>query len=109
MPAVMLWQWDDTLHVWVKAPAVVRNIRKTAVGPVVAGAHKLYWVACSPSAPGAEWQLTDDIAGGGAIVYDHFDPDKHSDHLIISPPMQFITGIWVEKFDHMFSLVFGYV
>jgi len=85
------------------------TIRVAAAGAVVAGAHNLYWVACSPDSPGAEWELTDAIAGGGAVKYDHFDPDKHSEHLIFDPPMKFTTGIWIEKFDHMHSLVFCYV
>lgn len=85
------------------------TVRKTAAGAVVAGAHNLYWVACSPDSPSAEWELTDAIAGGGAVVYDHFDSDKHSEHLIFDPPMKFATGIWIEKFDHMHSLVFCYV
>jgi len=84
------------------------TVRKTAAGAVVAGDHYLYWVACSPDSPGAEWELTDAIAGGGAVVYDHFDPDKHSEHLNFDPPMHFTTGIWIEKFDHMHSLLFCY-
>jgi len=85
------------------------TVRKTAAGQAIAGARKLYWIACSPDSPGAEWELTDAIAGGGAVVYDHFDPDKHSEHLVFDPPMKFATGIWIEKFDHMRSLVFCYV
>ncbi|GAG98845.1 unnamed protein product, partial [marine sediment metagenome] len=85
------------------------TIRKTAVGQAIAGAHHLYWIACSPDAPGAEWVLTDGIAGGGPIKYDHFDNDKHSEHLSFDPPIKFTTGIWIEKFDHMHSLVFCYI
>lgn len=85
------------------------TVRKTAAGAVVAGARKLFWIACSPDAPGGEWELTDAIAGGGAVVYDHFDVDKHSEHLVFDPPMKFTTGIWIEKFDHMHSLVFCYI
>jgi len=85
------------------------RIRMTATGRVgVAGAKKLFWIACSPDSPAAEWEITDADAGGGTVVYDHFDSDKHSDHLDFNPPMEFATGIWVEKFDHMKSLVFCY-
>jgi len=80
-----------------------------AVGQAVDRACKLYWIACSPDAPAAEWQLADKIGAGGAIVYDHFDNDKHSEQLLFTPPMPFIYGIWVLKFDKMFSLVFGYI
>lgn len=85
------------------------RIRMTATGRVgVAGAKKVFWIACSPDGPSAEWEITDADAGGGAIEYDHFDTDKHSDHIDFNPPMEFATGIWVEKFDHMKSLVFCY-
>jgi len=84
------------------------TIRKTAAGAVVAGAHNLYWVACSPDSPSAEWELSDDTDGSTAAVYDHFDSDKHSEHLNFDPPMKFATGIYIKKFDHMHSLVFCY-
>lgn len=85
------------------------RIRMTATGRVgVAGAKALFWIACSPDGPAAEWEISDSDAGGAAIEYDHFDADKHSDHLDFNPPMEFATGIWVEKFDHMKSLVFCY-
>lgn len=85
------------------------TVRHTAAGAVVAGAHNLYWVACSPDSPSAEWELSDDLDGSTAAVYDHFDSDKHSEHLIFDPPMKFSTGIYIKKFDHMHSLVFCYV
>jgi len=85
------------------------TVRHTAAGAVVAGSHNLYWISCSPDAPGAEFELTDAIAGGGAVVFDHFDPDKHSEIINLDPPMKFATGIWIEKFDHIHSLVFCYV
>ncbi|MBA7648416.1 hypothetical protein ES703_56202 [subsurface metagenome] len=84
------------------------TIRKTAAGAVVGGAHRLFWVACSPDAPAAEWELTDAVGGGQPVVYDHFDNDRHSEQLIFDPPMKFTTGIWIEKFDHMKSLTFCY-
>jgi len=85
------------------------RVRKTSTGRVgVAGAKKLFWIACSPDGPSAEWEISDSDVGGAAIEYDHFDTDKHSDHIDFNPPMEFATGIWVEKFDHMKSLVFCY-
>lgn len=92
-----------------RAELPTTEVRKTAAGAVVAGARKVYWIACSPDAPAAEWQLTDAIAGGAAIKYDHFDNDKHSDHITFDPSMKFSTGIWIEKFDHMASLTFCYI
>lgn len=114
------WVWNgatwDKMRSWTggiqkvgRAEIDSTTVRKVAVGAVVGGAHDLYWVACSPDAPNAEWELTDAIAGGGAVVYDHFDADKHSEHLIFDPPMKFATGIWIETFTNMKSLVFCYV
>jgi len=85
------------------------TVRYAAIGAVISGARKLFWVACSPDAPGAEWELSDDLDGSTAAVYDHFDNDKHSEHLIFDPPMKFSTGIYIKKFDHMHSLTFCYI
>jgi len=100
----------DTGILKVAKGAISPNrIRMTATGRVgVAGAKKLFWIACSPDSPAAEWELTDADAGGGAVVYDHFDSDRHSEQIDFDPPMEFATGIWVDKFDHMKSLVFCY-
>lgn len=117
---VALWGYNgatyDRLRTWSAGTLKIgragidsTTIRKIATGAVVAGAHELYWIACSPDSPSAEWELTDAIAGGATVVYDHFDNDKHSEHLNFDPPMKFASGIWIEKFDHMKSLVFCYV
>lgn len=89
-------------------PTFVYTRRRMVAGLVIAGVHNLYWIGCSPDSPSAEWELTDADVGGGAVVYDHFDNDKHSEQLIFDPPMKFTVGIYVEKFDHMHSLTFGY-
>jgi len=109
MPGAYEYVWNHITEEWEKAPAVVTTTRLVAEDTGIAGAHKLYWVACSPSGANAEWQLTDDIAPGGGIVYDHWDTDRHSEQLIFNPPMQFDTGIWVETFTNMTSLTFGYI
>lgn len=109
MPAQQnIWLWNSLLVKWEEAPAAVRHLRATGTGPVLAGRHKLHWVACTPSAPNAEWQLTDNTLPGAFIVYEHFDTDKESEQLNLIPPIQFVTGIYVEKFDNMTSLIFGY-
>ena len=109
MSSILLWAYNHITEDWERVPAVVRTVRVVALGQAVLGACKLYWIACSPDAPGAEFELTDDTATPGIVVYDHFDNDKHSEQLPLSPPMQFTKGIWVEKLDHIHSLVFGYV
>lgn len=90
-------------------PPTVTVWRMTGAGRVgPGGAKTLHWIACSPDSPSAEWELTDAAGPGGAVVYDHFDSDKHSEHLHFDPPMEFAVGIYIEKFDHMHSLVFCY-
>jgi len=106
---VALWLWDHIHNVWVKAPAVVSTVRVTGIEQAVARACKLYWIACSPDAPGSEFELQDGIGATPPEVYCHFDDDRHSEQLVLSPPMQFEKGIWVSKFDKMKCLYFGYV
>ena len=106
---VQLYEWDHIAGAWVKAPACVTSKRMVAVGQVVAGIHKLYWVECTPSGPTALWDLSDDLDGLGAIVLSHFDTDKHSDILQLSPPMRFVTGIYLKTFTAMTSVTFGYI
>lgn len=93
-----------------RAPIGATITRMTGLGQVgTAAAHDVYWISCSPDAPGAEWELSDATEAAQPIVYDHFDPDKHSEHLHFDPPYPFSNGIWVEKFDHMKSLVVCYI
>lgn len=108
-------QWDrlrtyDTGILKIgRAPIGATTLRVTAAGQVDdAGAKKLYWISCSPDAPGAEFELSDATEALQPVVFDHFDPDKHSEIINFDPPMEFANGIWVEKFDHIHSLVFCY-
>ena len=109
MGGVFLWLWDNANGVWEKAPASVASIRLTAAGLMVAGKHKLYWINCTPSGANSLWDLSDDITGLTAIVLSHWDTDRHSDVQILSPPMQFNTGIYLKTFTNMTSVTAGYV
>jgi len=106
---VAFWEWDATNNIWVKAPAVVITKRIVAVGQVVAGAHKLYWVVANPGVAASLFELTDATAALGAIVFDHFDTTRDGHVLSLSPPMQFVTGIYLETLTNVTSLIFGYV
>ena len=92
-----------------KQPEYVSTRRRLVPGQAVPWPCVLYWIGCSPDSPGAGWEITDSLIILGNIVYDHFDPDKHSEQLIFDPPIRFTVGIFIEKFDHMHSLTFGYV
>jgi len=109
MPSGFGWVFDYASELWLPEPASVVTKSKVATGQVIAGAHKLYWIACSPDSTGSEFELSDDTDGSTANVYCHFDSDKHSEHLSLSPPMQFSTGIYVKKFDKIKCLHFGYI
>ena len=89
-------------------PTFVYTIRATGTGLVLAGVHNLYWIVCSPDAAGSEFELLDNTILAGTEVYCHFDSDRHSEHLTLSPPMQFTFGIYVSKFDKIKCLHFGY-
>jgi len=104
-----LWEWDAANKIWVEKPAVVAVKRMTAVGQVIAGAHKLYWVDCNPSAGLSAWELTDDLVGGLAIVLDEFHTSRESHMINLNPPMPFTTGIYLKTFTNMNSITFGYV
>lgn len=90
-------------------PTFVYTKRAVGVGSVIAGVHNLYWIVCSPDSAGSEFELTDNTVAGGTEVYCHFDSDRHSEHLTLSPPMQFTKGIYVSKFDKIKCLHFGYI
>ena len=106
---VGIWLWDDANSVWLPAPACVVTIRMAAAGQVIAGAHKLYWLVTNPGAASSVLELTDAIAALGAVVFDHFDTTRDGHVMSLNPPMCFATGIYLETFTNMTSIIFGYV
>ena len=91
-----------------KAAIGPKRTRAIATGSVFAVPGKVHWIACNPKAPNALWELTDDLNGLSAVVYEHFDTDRHSDHLDYFPPLEFKVGCYVKTFTDMTSLVFSY-
>ena len=106
---VELWLWDYKNEVWVKQPAAVKTIRKIAVGEVVAGAARLYWISMNPSAANSVLEITDAVAIGGDIVFDMYHATRDHMHMLLNPPMPFVTGIWIETLTSFTSVMFGYV
>jgi len=104
-----IWLWNHITNEWEKAPAVVTTIRLVAAGQVAAGAHKLYWLHMNPSAGNSILELTDAIAALGAVIYDDFHTAKEGHIHTLNPPMPFSTGIYLETFTNMTSVLFGYV
>lgn len=109
MSGVMLWKWNHLNDTWEKVPAVVSPKRMAAAGQVIAGAHKLYWITCTPSAGNSVWELTDDLDGLGAVVLDCFSTSREGKGFSLTPPMPFDTGIYLKTFTNMTSVTFGYV
>ena len=109
MPGVFGWLYNYTTEEWERAPSRVSTLRLVAVGPVAAGAHKLYWIKCNPAAVNAAWELTDAIAALGAVVLDTFHASRDGHTVSLGPPMQFDTGIYLETIANMTSMTFGYV
>lgn len=110
MPAQQnIWLWDNANSAWVKSPAAVVPKRMTGTGLVVAGAHKLFWVSMNPSAANSVLELTDAIAAAAAVVFDMYHATRDHMHMVLSPPMPFTTGIYIETFTSFTSVMFGYV
>ena len=93
---------------WEPAPAVVTTERMVAVGQVVRGDYKLYWVACNPSATLSVWEVTDAIAAGAAVRLDGYSTAREAKVFVFSPPCYFRNGIYLETFINMTSMTFGY-
>ncbi len=82
--------------------------RMIATGQVVAGAAKLHWLVCNPSAGLSVWEITDAIAALGAVLLDCYSTSRESKMGIFLPPCPFATGIYLETFTNMTSITFGY-
>lgn len=105
----LIHYWDMIAQEWRKAPAVVRSKRVTATGQVVAWSVKLYWASMNPSAANAAAELTDDLTGLAAVVFDMFHASRDHMHMVLSPPMLFADGLWLKTLTNMTSVIFGYV
>lgn len=93
--------------VW-KAAIGPKRVTVIAGGPLFAVPTIVYWIACNPDAPNAWWILTDDLDGLGTPAYEHFDTDKHGDHIDFNPPLEFKIGLYVSTFSNMTSLIICY-
>ena len=110
MPAQQnIWLWNHTSSEWEKAPAVVSTVHLVAAGQVAAGAHKLYWLACNPSAGNSVFELSDDLTGLTGTVLDCFSTAREGKGFSFNPPMPFSLGIYLKTFTNMTSCAFGYV
>lgn len=91
-----------------KAAIGATQKRVIAAGAVFVVPGHVFWIACTPSGSNGTWELTDDLNGSTDVIYEHWDTDKHSDHIDFNPPLEFAVGCYVKTFDNMTSLVFCY-
>lgn len=82
--------------------------RMTGTGLVVAGAAKLHWLVCNPSAGQSVWELTDAADSGGTVLLDCFATSREAKMGAFLPPCPFATGIYLETFTNMTSITLGY-
>ena len=109
MPGAYEYRWNHIISDWEQVPSVVVAKRMTAIGQVIAGAHKLYWMATNPGVAASLFELTNAVAGGGVVVFDHFDTTRDGHMMSLWPPMCFTIGIYLETFTNMTSITFGYI
>ena len=87
---------------------IIITERMTAIGQVKAGACKLHWVSCAPAFPGSEIDISDAIEAGVTPLLEHYHDSREGHIDSFLPPCPFTTGIYLEKFDKMTSVTFGY-
>lgn len=110
MPAQQnIWLWNHTTGAWVQAPACVTSKYMAAAGQVAAGARRLYWLTMNPSAALSAVELSDDLTGLTATVWDHFDTTRDGHMMNLYPPMYFANGIYLKTFTNMTSITFGFI
>lgn len=91
-----------------RAEVGLSTSRLEAVGQVKASAGTLFWMAINPSAANAVVELTNATAGSGTVVFDTFHTSRETHLYTFDPPMEFSTGIYLETFTNLTSVVFGY-
>lgn len=103
------WLWNHLSNIWERQPGVTTTKYMTAAGQVIAGTHKLCWLACNPSAGNSVFELSDDTDGLSATVLDCFSTSREGKGFSFTPPMPFTTGIYLKTFTNMTSITFGYI
>lgn len=92
-----------------RAEVGLQTPRLVGTGQIKASAGKLYWLEVNPGAGNSLLELTDDLDGAGAVVYDCFHTSRESHMHSFDPPMEFTTGIYLKTFTSMTSVIAGYL
>ena len=108
MPGVFPWGWDPVLEIWVKIPTSCTTTRLIAAGQAYLGMCRLHWIVVNPSAPNALLAITDHNAAAGVVVVDCFLANRNTLPIAMVPAKRFETGIYLETFTNLTSVVFGY-
>ena len=99
--------WNYEREEWIKIPAAIETVRLLGVGLARAGSCRCFFINITPSAANALAEITDAVAGGGVVKWDHFISTKDSMPILFVPPMQFNTGLFLETATNLTSVVFG--
>jgi len=92
-----------------RAEAGLSTALKVAVGAVKASAGKLYWVTMNGGAGNTRVELSDDLDGSTAAVYALQCLQNCVAHVVLDPPMEFATGIWLKTFTNATDTILGYL
>lgn len=106
------WQrlrtWDTGVLKVGRAEIGLSTLRRTIAGQVKASAGKLYWMTMNPTAANSVVELTNDLDGSTAIVWDMTHGVNSSHHMNIDPPMEFSNGIYLKTATNITSVIFGF-
>jgi len=119
MPGVLMWAWNGSKWVQVKATPEgalyfveghrdVTQVRKTSAGSIVKGHYHIQWLTINPSATANLIEFTDDEDGNSAVVWDFAKAEKEAQHINFSPTFHFGTGIYLKTLTNYTSIIIGY-
>ena len=102
------YAWDPVHNIWSPIPIACPIVRLTGAGQVYLGSARLHWLIINPGAPNAVLELTDAAAALAAVHCDYYLANRNTLPVPYVPAMHFSTGIYLETFTNLTSVVFGY-
>jgi len=93
----------------VRAHGGLSTFLRTTTGVVKNGAGHLYWVTMNGGAGNTRIELSNDADGSTAAVYAINCLQNCAFHVVLDPPMEFDTGIYLKTLSNATDVIFGYV
>jgi hypothetical protein len=97
-----LYVWDGSA--WVE----LKGSSEGVIHIVHAGETWLHWITINASAANALVELSDDLDGSGAVVWEYFVGVRKGEQVPFPVPFHFTTGLYIKTFTNLTSLVFGH-